>query len=101
MDNRWDLRSEIVVSLNEGVYIAGHCLLVFFVQLNFQSFTSNLEAVHLLDCFLGRFGVIEADKSDSFGFSILLSHYPCRVDISESSEEIVELRIFHIVWQVE
>lgn len=75
----------------EGTDVAYDGLLVFFVELDLQTLASHLEAVHLVDCLLRGFGVIEAHKAYSFGFSVLFGHDSSGVDVPESPEEVVQL----------
>lgn len=92
---------EVKIGLVEGTNVADDGLLVFFVQLDLQTLSSHFEAVHLLNRLLCGFWVIETNKAYSLGFSVLFSHDSSRVDVSESPEEVVQLRILHVVGQVE
>ncbi len=81
--------------------VASFCLLILLVQFNFQSFTSYLKSVHFLDSFLSWSWAFKTHKADTFAFSIFLSHYSGAENSSEFFEELMKLRVFHVVGQME
>ena len=76
-------------------------LLVFLVQLHFQSFSSHFESVHFINRIKSRPRILKTYKPNSFAFSILFSHDSCTQDISKLLKQRMKLRVFHIVGQME
>ena len=83
--------SKVEPGLVQRTHIVCNSLLVFLVEFYFESFPAYFETVHFLDSFLSCLRAIEAHKTDAFGFSILFSHDSGRVDVSELSEQLIEL----------
>ena len=79
-----------VIGLAERCELMDIGLLILLVELNFESLSSDFEAIHLFDGILRGFGIIKADEADSFGFSVLFSHDPGGEDAAENLEEVVE-----------
>jgi hypothetical protein len=93
--------SDIVLSLTQRRYVIGLCLLILLVELYLKPLAPDLKSIHLFNRILRRPRILKADKPNPLTLAILLRHYPRTQNRSKLLKQLMQLRILHIIGQME
>lgn len=93
--------SDIVLGLTEGGDVVGLCLLILLVELYLKPLAPDLEPVHLLNGILRGPGILKTDKPNALTLAILFRHDPGTQNRPKLLKQLIQLRILHIIGQME